>query len=358
MVTRSQFGIVKPLERFSLHTASISPILKTPFVTLQNSHWRQAMLDEYNALIKNGTWILVPKPAGVNMVRSMWLFKHKFHANGTLSRYKALLVANGSSQQQGIDVDETFSPVVKPATIHTVLSLARSLYGLKQAPRAWFQRFAGYAIWAGFYHNRCDTSLFIYQQGSQEFDMTDLGTLNYFLGISATRSSTGLFLSHKKYACELFERANMSQTPVDTDSKLGPEGVVVQDPTLYRSLAGGLQYLTFTHPDLSYAVQQICDNLLSWSSKRQHTISSSSAEAEYRGVANVVAETVWLRNLLRELDSPLSTATLTSHIRVLHVPSRYQYADIFTKGLPTALFEDFRSSLSVRLPPAQSAEAY
>nr|GFC23846.1 ribonuclease H-like domain-containing protein [Tanacetum cinerariifolium] len=53
MVTRSQSGIVKPLERFSLHTASISPISKTPFVALQNSHWRQAMLDEYNALIKN-----------------------------------------------------------------------------------------------------------------------------------------------------------------------------------------------------------------------------------------------------------------------------------------------------------------
>nr|GFA76150.1 ribonuclease H-like domain-containing protein [Tanacetum cinerariifolium] len=84
------------------------------------------MLGEYNALIKNGTWILVPKPAGVNMVRSMWLFKHKFHANGTLSRYKARLVANGSSQQQGIDVDETFSSVVKPATIRTVLSLAVS----------------------------------------------------------------------------------------------------------------------------------------------------------------------------------------------------------------------------------------
>nr|GFB85572.1 ribonuclease H-like domain-containing protein [Tanacetum cinerariifolium] len=126
----------------------------------------------------------------------MWLFKHKFHANGTLSRYKARLVANGSSQQQGIDVDETFSPVVKPATIRTVLSLAVSrkwpihqldvknaflngnlsetmymhqppgftdprhpnhvyllqhcLYGLKQAPRAWFQRFAGYAIRDGF----------------------------------------------------------------------------------------------------------------------------------------------------------------------------------------------------------------
>ncbi|GJR38141.1 ribonuclease H-like domain-containing protein [Tanacetum coccineum] len=540
MITRSQSGIVKPIERLSLHTSSLSPIPKSPFIALKDPNWCNAMYDEYNALVKNGTWILVPRPSDVNLVRSMWLFKHKFHADGTLSRYKARLVANGSNQQHGVDFDETFSPVVKPATIRTVLSLAvsrqwpihqldvknaflngdlsetvymhqppgfvdsrypnhvcllqRSLYGLKQAPRAWFQRFAGYATRAGFSPSRCDSSLFIYTQGSQvaylliyvddiiltasspvllqqivdslhkEFDMTDLGALNYFLGISDVRHPTGLFLSQKKYARQLLERAHMvncnpSRTPVDTDSKLGPDGVPVQDPTLYRSLAGGLQYLTFTRPDLSYAVQQVClymhdprephfaalkrilryvqgtlelglqlyasattslvgytdadwagcpstrrstsgycvflgDNLLSWSAKRQHTISRSSAEAEYRGVANVVAETAWIRNLLRELHSPLLTATMVycdnvsavymsanpvqhqytkhieidihfvrdmvkaGHVRVLHVPSRFQYADIFTKGLSSALFEDFRSSLSVRPPPAPTAGAY
>ncbi|GKE02398.1 ribonuclease H-like domain-containing protein, partial [Tanacetum coccineum] len=133
------------------------------------------------------------------------------------------------------------------------------------------------------------------------------------------------------------------------------------------------------------------NNLLSWSSKRQFTLSRSSAEAEYRGVANAVAETCWLRNLLRELHTPLATATLvycdnvsavylssnpvqhqrtkhieidihfvrdlvaTGAIRVLHVPSRYQYADIFTKGLPTSLFDEFRTSLSVRSSPVQTA---
>ncbi|GKE51107.1 ribonuclease H-like domain-containing protein, partial [Tanacetum coccineum] len=376
------------------------------------------------------------------------------HADGALSRYKVRSVANASYQQLGVDFDETFSPVVKPAIIHTVLSLVvprqwpihqldvkndflngdlfetvymhqppgfvdhrypyhvyllqRSLYGLKQAPRAWFQRFL---------------SSFTLDSLNNEFDMTNLGVINYFLGISADRTPTGLFLSQKKYALQLLERAHM-------------------DPTLYRSLAEGLQYLTFTRPDLSYAVQHIflymhdprephlaalkrilryvqgtldlglhlyassttslvgytdadwascpstrmstsgyCvflgDNLLSWSAKRQHTLSCSSAEAEYWGVANVVAETAWLRNLLCELHSPLSTATLvycdnvsvvymsanpiqhqrTKHIeidihfvrdmitvgqvRVLHVPSRFQYADIFTKGLPSALFEEF-----------------
>ncbi|GKE33637.1 ribonuclease H-like domain-containing protein [Tanacetum coccineum] len=109
------------------------------------------------------------------------------------------------------------------------------------------------------------------------------------------------------------------------------------------------------------------DNLLSWSAKRRHTLSRSSAKAEYLGVANVMAETAWLRNLLRELHSSLSIATLVycdnvsanymyvnpvqhqlmkhieidihfvrdmvtdGEVRVLHVPSSYQYADIFTK---------------------------
>ncbi|GKD42394.1 ribonuclease H-like domain-containing protein [Tanacetum coccineum] len=76
-------------------------------------------------------------------------------------------------------------------------------------------------------------------------------------------------------------------------------------------------------------------------------LSRSSAEAEYRGVANAVAETCWLRNLLRELHTPLSTATLVYCDN---------YADVFTKGLPTALFDEFRSSLSVRSSPAQNAE--
>ncbi|GJW85425.1 ribonuclease H-like domain-containing protein [Tanacetum coccineum] len=312
MVTRAQVGTVKPNPRFSFHMSHISPLPKSPSIALSDPNRRAAMYDEYNALVKN---------------------------NGSLSTYKARLVANGRTQQVGIDCDDTFSPVVKPATIQTELSLAlsrhwpvhqldvkkdflngdlsktdymyqppgfvdsrflhhvcklqRSLYGLKQAPRAWFQRFASYALCVGFSSSRCDSSLFIYQHGSEvaylliyvdyivltasstdllrriisslhkEFDMTDLGALNYFLRISVTRDSIGMFLSQKKYALELLKRAhiancNPTRTLVDTESKLGSDGDPISDPTLNRNLVGGLQYLTFTRPNISYAVQQVC----------------------------------------------------------------------------------------------------
>ncbi|KAJ0542483.1 putative RNA-directed DNA polymerase [Helianthus annuus] len=115
-------------------------------------------------------------------------------------------------------------------------------------------------------------------------------------------------------------------------------------------------------------------NIISWSSKRQSVISRSSAEAECRGVANVVAEICWLRNLLLELHRPLTTASLVycdninaiylsgnpvqhqrGSVRVLHIPTRFQVADIFTKGLPKVLFDDFWSSLSIRPPLTSTA---
>nr|GEX18372.1 ribonuclease H-like domain-containing protein [Tanacetum cinerariifolium] len=176
MVTWSQSGIAKPIDRLSLLILSLSPIPKSLFLALNGPNWSNAVYDEYKALVKNGIWVLVPRPSDVNLVRSMWLFKPKLYADGTLSRYKTRLVANGSSQQLGIDFDETFSPVVKPATIFIVLSLAVSLqwpiYQL-DVKNAFLNddlsktRFAGYATRAGFSHSHCDSSLFIYTQGSQ-----------------------------------------------------------------------------------------------------------------------------------------------------------------------------------------------
>jgi hypothetical protein len=213
MVTRAKLGIRKPNAKYaSIATTSVSPIPTSVREALRDPHWRAAMNDEIAAITSNNTWTLVPRPPQTNMVTGKWVFRHKHRADGSLERYKARWVVRGFAQRPGIDFGETFSPVVKPATIRTVLSLAcsrnwpvhqldvknaflhgvleeqvycyqptgfvdslhrdhvcklaKSLYGLKQAPRAWFKRFAAFAITIGFVASRSDASLFILKQGS------------------------------------------------------------------------------------------------------------------------------------------------------------------------------------------------
>ncbi|GJS40205.1 ribonuclease H-like domain-containing protein [Tanacetum coccineum] len=162
----------------------------------------------------------------------MWLFHHKYLAYGKLSRYKARLVANDSTELEGVDVDETFSPVVKPDTIRIVLSLAASRY------------------WP--IHHLDVKNAFLHG---------DLSKTVYMHQPPGFRDS--VHPDYKKYALEILDMAHManynpSRTPVDTESKLVRDGDSICDPTLYRSLTSSLQYLTFTRPDILYAVQQVC----------------------------------------------------------------------------------------------------
>ena len=128
MLTRAKHGIVQPIDKLNLSAehSIISPIPKTYRSALQDPLWRVAMSEEYDAIIQNRTWSLVPRPVGANVVSGKWIFKHKFGADGGLARYKARWVVRGFSQQPGIDYDETFSPVVKPTMIRVVLSIAVS----------------------------------------------------------------------------------------------------------------------------------------------------------------------------------------------------------------------------------------
>ncbi|GKB24930.1 ribonuclease H-like domain-containing protein [Tanacetum coccineum] len=126
MVTRFRVETNRPIEHLNLHVSSVSPLPKSCRDAFSDPNWQNAMRDEYHMLIKNKTWTLVPRPPDTNIVHCMWLFRHKYLADGTLSRYKARIVANGSTQLEGVDVDGPFSPVVKPGTIRTVLSLVAS----------------------------------------------------------------------------------------------------------------------------------------------------------------------------------------------------------------------------------------
>ncbi|GKD21942.1 ribonuclease H-like domain-containing protein [Tanacetum coccineum] len=226
------------------HVTTTSPLPYSHVHALRDPNWKEAMLDEYNALITNKMLVLVPRPANVNVVRSMWLSKHKFNAYDSLS-----------------------SLVVKPTTIHTVLSLVVS--------RNW--PIHQLDVKNAFLYGHLSETVYMHQPPG----FIDPNKPNYVchlqrslyglkqphvLGFSALLMI--LFLQHRlqhlqriiaSFHKEILERAHMQncnscRTPVDTESKLGSDGDLVSDPTLYRSLVGALQYLTFMRTDLYYVV--------------------------------------------------------------------------------------------------------
>ncbi|KAJ4822271.1 hypothetical protein Tsubulata_006377, partial [Turnera subulata] len=136
MQTRSRDGIQKPNPKYISLTAQLLPATepKTFAQASKDECWRHAMLEEYQALQTNNTWSLVPPPSSlVNIVGSRWIYRLKYNADGSFARHKARLVAQGYTQRAGEDYNETYSPVVKPATIRTVLSLAITQgWGIRQ----------------------------------------------------------------------------------------------------------------------------------------------------------------------------------------------------------------------------------
>lgn len=527
-------------------TTTSTEIEPTTFASANKSpKWRAAMAEEYDALMRNATWSLVPPIPNANVVDCKWVYKLKRDQTGAITRYKARLVAKGFNQQQGIDYYETFSPVVKSTTIRTVLSLAvtrrwtlrqldvqnaflhgelhetvylrqppgfvdptkpdhlcllhKSLYGLKQAPRAWFHRLTKALQALGFRGSTTDPSLFIYlskgtilymlvyvddiiltgnnsnaidhviKNLSQTFAIQDLGTLSYFLGIEVVHRNSDVILSQKKYILELLQRANLSKakpvsSPIATTANLHlGDSRLFDDPVKYRQLVGALQYVTLSRPDITYAVNKVCqfmhspttnhwsavkrilrylrgtfdygllikhdsgsvihaytdsqdsslsafsdadwagcpddrrstggyaiylgNNLISWSARKQRTVSRSSTESEYKALADTVAELTWIEALLRELKVPMTSvpvlwcdnlgATYLSanpvfHARTKHVEVDFhfvrekvaarklsvqfisthdQIADIFTKPLSSQRFAELRSKLQVVTRP-------
>jgi len=123
VTTRAKRGIRLPAV---YHAAPLSPLPKTFRSALADPNWRAAMEEEHAALLQNHTWDLVPRPPRAIIVSGKWVYKHKFQSDGSLERYKARWVLWGFTQRPGVDFAETFSPVVKPATVRTVLSLALS----------------------------------------------------------------------------------------------------------------------------------------------------------------------------------------------------------------------------------------
>ncbi|GMP88046.1 hypothetical protein CsSME_00040174 [Camellia sinensis var. sinensis] len=174
-----------------------------------------------------------------------------------------------------------------------VCRLLRALYRLKQSPRAWYDHFQTTVTEFGFHPCAQDSALFLLytsvgfvallyvddmiitgfdfsaisevkQHLFRTFEMKDLGTLRYFLGIEVASSPKGYFLSQAKYTNKIIHRASLtdtkiSDTPIELNVKLNAtDGVLLDDLTLYRELVGCLVYLTVTRPNLAYVIYVVC----------------------------------------------------------------------------------------------------
>jgi hypothetical protein len=173
---------------------------------MKKKEWLDAMNEEYQSIIKNDVWDVVPRPKDKLVVSSKWIFKTKHSADGSIEKYKARFVARGFSQKEGIDYEETFAPVARYTSNRTILALAakmkwklhqmdvktaflngnieeevyieqpkgfevednkshvcrlkKELYGLKQAPRAWYGRIDSFLMSLGFTKSKADSNLY------------------------------------------------------------------------------------------------------------------------------------------------------------------------------------------------------
>nr|CAN82452.1 hypothetical protein VITISV_003326 [Vitis vinifera] len=380
MTTRSMRGITKKktiLDLFAIKVSEPSTTLKQAF---KDPNWTKAMEMEIAALHRNPTWDLVEQPPDVNVIGCKWVYKLKHKPDGSIERYKARLVAKGYNQTHGLDYFETFSPVVKAATIRIILTVALSF----------------------------------------KWEIRQLDVHNAFLN-------------------DLLHRTEMFDTkPTKTPGAVGKnlskfDGDPMADVTHYRSVVGALQYVTLTRPDIAFAVNKACQfmqqpttihwlslkrilrylrgtiqdgapvksfkrsssgylvylggNLVSWSSTKQKVVSCSSAEFEYRGLVFATAEIVWMQALLQELCVPIPAIPLlwydntsayhmaknpvfharTKHIKIdlhfirdqvmrgkiqLHfVPTEEQPTDLLTKHLTSSRFLSLKSQLCIAPRP-------
>ena len=312
------------------------------------SKWEQAMNEEYESLIANGTWELAALPKGRTTVGCKWVFRTKKDANGEVVRHKARLVAKGYSQVEGVDFNETFAPVAKFSTIRCILALGaamdlemhqmdvktaflngdleediymdqpqgfvqegqeelvcklkKSLYGLRQSPRAWYEKIHQFFVDQGFKRSHADHSLYLKQTSSfllivliyvddliilssdmrvmeelkcrlkDEFEMSDLGELHYFVGIQIERDRKcfRLTLSQKAYIEEVLERFGMADCkPIGTPLEPKAQLVKLSDEEYalclfemqaipYKEAVGSLMYaMVATRADLAYPVSTV-----------------------------------------------------------------------------------------------------
>jgi hypothetical protein len=94
---------------------------------VQKKNWKEAMTEEYQSIMKNDVWEIVPRPKEKSVVTSKWVYKIKHAVDGSIEKYRERFVSKGFSQKEGEDYDETFSPVSIYTSIRAIMSFVASM---------------------------------------------------------------------------------------------------------------------------------------------------------------------------------------------------------------------------------------
>nr|GFA81977.1 retrovirus-related Pol polyprotein from transposon TNT 1-94 [Tanacetum cinerariifolium] len=280
---------------------------KKIFDALKDPSWVESMHEELLQFKIQNVWILVDCPKRVRPIGTKWVLKNKKDKRGIMIRNKARLVAQGYTQEEGIDYEEVFAPVARIEAIRLFLAYAsfmgfivyqmdvksaflygtiyeevyvmqpsgfqdlefpdrvykveKAMYGLHQAPKAWYGTLSKYLLDNGFQRGTIDQTLFI-RDHKGEFLLVQvaMGEITFFLGLQVLQKKDGIFLSQDKYVDDILKKFGYSDvrstnTPMDKENPWGKDrpGKDVE-LYLYRSMIGSLMYLTASRLDIMFAV--------------------------------------------------------------------------------------------------------
>ncbi|GJX79476.1 retrovirus-related pol polyprotein from transposon TNT 1-94 [Tanacetum coccineum] len=225
---------------------------------------------------------LVPLHKNQSVIGTKWVYRNKLDENGIVSRNKARLVAQGYNQQEGLDYDETYAPVARLEYIRIILAIAcandfklyqmDALYGLKQTPKALYDRLKAFLLKCEYSMGMVDNTLFTKKFKSHliivqiyvddiifgstcqnlcddfakimhdEFKMSMMGELNFFLGLQIKHMEDGIFFNQSKYIKEMFKKFGLedtkpTKTSMSTEIKLIKDDEADSvDSTKYRAI--------------------------------------------------------------------------------------------------------------------------
>ncbi|GJW50184.1 retrovirus-related pol polyprotein from transposon TNT 1-94 [Tanacetum coccineum] len=238
------------------------------------SSWIKVMQEEIHEFERLQVWELVPCPDKVMLIKLKWIFKVKIDEFGDVLKNKARLVAQGFSQEEGIDFEESFAPMdVKTTFLNCeikeevyvsqpkgfvdqdnpshVYKLKKAFYDLKQAPRAWYDMLSSFLISQHLSKGAVDPTLFTRKAGNDlllgqiyvdaiVFASTNTAMCDEFANLMNTKFKMSMMGKYKPIVEKNTLDADLHETPVDA--------------THYRGIIGSLMYLTSSRPDLTYVV--------------------------------------------------------------------------------------------------------